>query len=42
MEDDYTKAVGMAYASLQVGMQLEVTFKEVGEGVSLPNFRPAE
>lgn len=33
--------VGIANTDLKPGMALEVVFEDVGEGVSLPKFRPA-
>jgi uncharacterized OB-fold protein len=35
-----SNVVGVANEALRVGMLLEVTFEEVGEGVTLPKFRP--
>jgi uncharacterized OB-fold protein len=35
-----TNIIGVANADLRVGMPLEVTFAEQGEGVVLPKFRP--
>jgi len=36
-----SNVVGIANKDLQPGMALEVVFEDVGEGVSLPKFRPA-
>jgi uncharacterized protein len=37
-----TTITGIANDGLQVGMPLIVTFEDVGEGVTLPKFRPVE
>lgn len=36
-----SNVVGIPNEELEVGMRLEVTFEDFGEGVSLPKFRPA-
>ena len=36
-----TNVVGAPNEQLEVGMALEVTFEDAGEGVRLPKFRPA-
>jgi uncharacterized OB-fold protein len=36
-----TNVVGLANEELRVGLPLVVTFEDVGEGVTLPKFRPA-
>ena len=36
-----TNVVGVSNEELKVGMPLEVTFEDAGEGVMLPKFRPA-